>query len=465
MSIKLRYVRVNYLLFLDAIIIMLDARTRGVYTYVCRQNLQNNFLFGQFTEGKLLRIHVRTYSISTYRSHISFVLNMESGLYRTLCFTWIVIMMVVNSIHSDIRVEVTTPFNPVVVGGILPFQCQLWNMQDDYGVMIARRINGQVQRLSVDNLILDSPVTSRAFLAIRTFTGGTKVYFLTMLNVSPLDQGQYWCTVRTMSHTGATTDLARDSMNVQIRSFPGKGNPSCTINPNKLVYEEGDKFELVCSSEKGSPSVQLKWSRLGLTDYFLPINSSTEAQVHSKVEITTNSIYQNTMFICEMSSQAFLDYKRSCGIGPIIITQQRSAAESPPLVTKRSKVTDFNTVDTQKTVTNDCSVTCESSSNTIFYLIISTMAASLLCLIFIITTTIMCCKYYNKSTEFRQRHQYIPTPPSQVADPVYRSIERRNDNELVYMTLEDPNNPEGKVLLPKEVFDEFYNRTLSLRKN
>ena len=377
---------------------------------------------------------------------------------------WILVSMIIGSVQSETRVQVTTPINPITVGGILPFQCQIWNMQDDYGVMIARRIDGQVQRVTMGNVILDSPVLSRVFLAVRSLTGGSKIYFLTMLNVTPLDQGQYWCTVTAISHTGVTRDLARDLMNVQIRSFPAKGNPSCTINPNKLVYQEGDRFELLCSSERGSPPVQLKWSRLGFTEYFPPINSSTENKVYSKVEITANSIYQNAMFICDMTSQAFPDYRRTCSIG-LIVTQQRSAAESPSLVTQRSRETHFNIVNAQNTVTNDCSDTCESSSKTVFYLIIFTMAASLLCLIFIITTTVMCCKYCNKSTEVRQRHQYIPTPPSRVADPVYRSMERRSDNELVYMTLEDPNNPEGKVLLPKEVLDEFYNKTLTLRKN
>ena len=32
------------------------------------------------------------------------------------------------------------------------------------------------------------------------------------------------------------------------------------------------------------------------------------------------------------------------------------------------------------------------------------------------------------------------------------------------MTIEDPNNPGNKVIMPKEVFDELY-RSLSLKKN
>ena len=75
----------------------------------------------------------------------------------------------------------------------------------------------------------------------------------------------------------------------------------------------------------------------------------------------------------------------------------------------------------------------------------------------------MCCKYQSISDEVNgDRTQYIP---SRASDPVYVSLQRRRENEQVYMTLEDPNNPEGKVLLPKEVFDQFYNRTMTLRKS
>ena len=50
-------------------------------------------------------------------------------------------------------------------------------------------------------------------------------------------------------------------------------------------------------------------------------------------------------------------------------------------------------------------------------------------------------------------------------EPVYVSLQRRrnNDRNSMYMTLEDPNNPESKIVMPKEVFDEFYN-TLTIKK-
>ena len=132
--------------------------------------------------------------------------------------------------------------------------------------------------------------------------------------------------------------------------------------------------------------------------------------------------------------------------------------------------TDSKSKDEQKTfLEDDCeNNNYENISSTVFYLTISTIAAGLLCLIFMTTTTIMCCKYYFKSNAIRQQqHYYDSTPgsPSHASGPFNVSMSRRKTDEPVYMTLEDPNSPEGRVLLPKEVFDEFYNRTLSLRRS
>ena len=45
---------------------------------------------------------------------------------------------------------------------------------------------------------------------------------------------------------------------------------------------------------------------------------------------------------------------------------------------------------------------------------------------------------------------------NQDTDPVYVSLQRRSNYERVYMPFEETNITENKVVLPKEVFDEFY---------
>ena len=47
--------------------------------------------------------------------------------------------------------------------------------------------------------------------------------------------------------------------------------------------------------------------------------------------------------------------------------------------------------------------------------------------------------------------------------PEKRSVYREPDRSSTYMSVEDPNNPGNKVLMPKEVFEDFY-ISLSLKK-
>ena len=369
---------------------------------------------------------------------------------------------------AETNVEVSAQINPVTVGGILALQCQIWNMQDGYRVMIVRTLHEQVEHLTTGEVVLPSSVSSRVFLAIRTFPSGSKVYFLTMVDVNLGDQGDYMCTVSTTSRLGDMEVVARDFVTIQIKSFPSNGNPSCTSNTDDVMYEDESNLNLLCSAEYGVPIVELNWFRLGSNEPIVSTNVAINNQVLSRVEFTVRNTDHNAVFVCEMTSEGFLDYKRSCHIGPVeIISQSDNTASRPSLITSSPKKTHIDDNSNGKKGTlleNDCDNICEFSSYTIFYLIISTTGASFLCVIFFITMIVTCCKYHDKTNEIRQRNEYIPTPPIRVADPNYRSLQRCTDNELVYMTLEDPNNPEGKVILPKEVFDEFYNRTLSLRK-
>ena len=388
--------------------------------------------------------------------------------YVTFCVISTLILIQIGSAKLETRVEMTPLIDTPIEGGILAIQCEIWNIQDGYDVTIVRTVDGQIERIaSDDTIVLSSSIASRVFLAIRPFPDGSNVYFLTITDVLSTDGVEYGCTVSIMSGIGVYELLGRDSTHIKIYSFPGKGNPLCESVPNvnDVVYNEHDVVELFCSSETGIPDVELKWLKLGFTGDFVQTSSKKDNRVYTKLDIQANIAFTNTVFVCEMTSPAFPDRKRSCHIGPITISQSNNDASrelSRITVNPKIPMIDFDSKESTFP-SDDCTDIC-TSSQVVFYLTVSTAAASLLCVLFFITTTLMCCKYHQTSRQVRQRNRYVPTPPSQVSDPVYVSLERRNTSERVYMTLEDPNNPDGKVLLPKEVFDEFYNRTLNLRK-
>ena len=361
-------------------------------------------------------------------------------------------------VESETTVQVTTPISPAIVGGILAVQCQIWDIQAGDSVDIARTSKEGSERISSGSNILDSSVQERVYLAIRTSTDGSILYFLTMLNIRASDSGKYTCSVTRIS--GAVpTAIDYDSVDIEIFSFPDKSEPSCMGNPQSLMLMEGSILELTCSSyARTIPIVNLKWRSLSTYEYLQSTDVSEGGTVVSNLYITIQKERHGTIFRCEMTSKGFPDRMQSCEIGPIsVMSAVDNVDRDFSLTTTKPK--DVIRLKTSGTI-EDCQHTCKSSSDTVFFLTVSTAATCLLTIIFLITTIIMCCKYNNISSGATQRQQCVPTPPSLASDPVYVSLQRRNTNERVYMTLEDPNNPEGKVLLPKEVFDEFYNRTL-----
>ena len=167
---------------------------------------------------------------------------------------------------TSVRVEVTSPMNLIKVDGILTIQCQMWNTQNGDTVMIARTFEGGSEQISSGSSIMESSAKNRAYLAIRTFTDGSSVYFLTMLDVLSSDSGEYVCTVFRMLQA-RLTEVGYGSIDVEVYSFPDNTQPSCSSNPSNLLIEEGHMLELICSSYNTFPVVDLKWRLLSTYDY------------------------------------------------------------------------------------------------------------------------------------------------------------------------------------------------------
>ena len=115
----------------------------------------------------------------------------------------------------------------------------------------------------------------------------------------------------------------------------------------------------------------------------------------------------------------------------------------------------------------DTNQVCPSEDEDIvLYLTISTIGASILGILFLTTTIIFCYKYHSISIETSEARRTVSVNDG--SEPVYVSLQRRQDYDRnsicsTYMTVEDPNNPGSKVLMPKEVFEEFY-RILTIKR-
>ena len=378
-------------------------------------------------------------------------------------------------------VEVTVPVDPVTVGRILPVQCQIRGFEDTHTVKMFRVINGQTEEITTGVTYIPSSLGQRVFITERTMPGGILVYFMTIIDVSMLDQGQYLCQIYALTGSGYDK-VAEGSTNVEIYFLPDSIYPMCQSTPALIEnMNEGDELTFTCISAKGAPAVALRW-----LDNFNQETSSRsktlDDTVSSEVSLRTSRITHGTVFICEMTSPGFTDFIRTCKIGPITIkkaTEARNMEILKPIVaTSATK---------QKTViTKDCNIECPNNNKyTILYLSVATVGSAMLCVVFLITTIVMCCKYQKISSDLQDpqgrnitgcdgsepvyvslQRRVEPPPPDRSS--LYRESDRRPiykepDRSSTYMSVEDPNNPGSKVLMPKEVFEEFYN-SLSLKR-
>ena len=362
------------------------------------------------------------------------------------------------------RVEVTAPVQPVIIGGVLAIQCRIWDIQDDHTVRLFRVTADRSDQITAGKDYMSSWLEQRVFLSTRSLPGGIRVYFITIVDVSIHDQGEYLCKIYSTSRGNFET-VTDGSVNVEISSLPGNAYPLCRTEPTTPTsLNENDVLKLVCSSEKSSPIVSLTWSTSDGNIPLSPRNMNEEGMVSSEISLSMQKTYYGVAFTCIMISSAFPDLVRSCHIGPFVIANNMEGTDSnaiPAIPTKPIIVKQGNMK------LDECQSDCQLiNKETILYLSVATVSATILWVVFLTTTIMMCCKYNDISTQAREARRTVPVDDG--SEPVYVSLQTRQDYDRnsvcsMYMTLDDPNNPGNKIVMPKEAFDDFY-RTLTIKR-
>ena len=357
--------------------------------------------------------------------------------------------------------EMTIPVHPVTVGGVLAMQCEIQNIGDGYKVNILRVIKDRTEQITSGLTYFQSSLHQRVFLAERTMPGGTIMYFMTIVDISLMDSGKYTCKVLDLS-TGDYITVAEDSVDIDVYYLPDPLYPQCQIDPERtLNLNENTNIKLSCISSIGNPQVELRWKTSNSLD-IVSRNRDQDDTISSELLLRVTDTYDGVIFICEMTSPGFQDFIRTCQVGPITIEKNAKDVNTqadvlPPIVPTL-------TIKHKTGVSGTCNSECPSEDKFVMlYLSVATIGAGILSLVFLTTTIIWCCKY-NKITAQARRSE-IQVSPGDGSEPVYVSLQRRPDEERnsTFMTVEDPNNPGNKVLMPKEVMDEFY-RSMSLKK-
>ena len=366
-------------------------------------------------------------------------------------------------------VELTSPVNSVTVGGILAIQCQVWNMQEEYTVNLFRVVDGRTDPLTARGKYdSDSTLEQRAFLAKRTFSGGSLVMFLTVVDILPSDEGEYLCKVHSVVR-GTFHDIAQDSITLDIHSFPNKNYPSCDSVPNTLTMIAGQILVLTCTSEISKPVVQLNWSCINADVHSSLITQESTIigddgdTLMSQMTLTADVSHNGAIFECKMASDGFPDRVRSCHIGPLQVSQNAGNRNSKVPIHQNTGIMESTEIK-DPFPSELCDTPCEPEDQfTLLYWAVATVGTTILMFVFLTTTIIYCCKYQKMSAEVITAQGSFSRCDG--TEPVYVSLQRRQPTERnsMFMSVEDPNNPGNKVLMPREVFDEFY-RSLSLKK-
>ena len=361
-------------------------------------------------------------------------------------------------------VELTTPVHAATIGGILAIQCQVWKMQDGYTVNLYRVLmNGRSEQITfMEEYNTRSSLGQRGFVAKRTFSDGSIVLFLTVIDISSSDHGTYLCKVDSDLH-GNFVEITRDSIEIDIYTFPSNNYPLCSSAPNTLTLGKSEQLILTCTSEKGSPVAELNWICSQNDIHFDIYDSQSKDSVSSELRLIADATHNGAVFVCKLSSSGFSDRERSCTYGPLTVV---SNAVDKNL--KLSTQTSINIKDPNQnegsSKANKCNASCPPDDPyTILYWAVACVGTTVLMFIFLTTTIISCCKYQTTSGEIVAAENSFTSCDG--SEPVYVSLQRRQlpERNSMYMSVEDPNNPGNKVLMPREVFDEFY-RSLSLKK-
>ena len=366
--------------------------------------------------------------------------------------------------RDQTMVEVTSPYRPITVGGILAISCEIRNMQSGYTVSFFRELNGDTEQISGDDTYFSSSLFQRVFISKRAISGSSTVYFMTLVDVSADDNGKYICSVSTVKN-GLIVGIATHSITIEVFSFPSNGYPICQSIPNVMKVNEGTKLRFVCTTERTYPPVELHWSS-NTESISSAIDTINDGDIiSSEITVITQHSHNGVTFVCTMTSTAFPERQRSCFHGPVTVVSSIDKHENSMIDSRESSDKQNRDQDSDLLLSKGCDSSCTTDdTHTVLYLAAGTMGATILMFTFLTATIILCCKYCKISGEVRlvQRRS---VPYDDGSEPVYVSLQRRpeSDRSSMYMSVEDPNNPGNKVLMPRELVEEFY-RSLSLKR-
>ncbi len=349
------------------------------------------------------------------------------------------------------RISVSAPMASVEERGVLAIHCRVWNLAGDEEVTVRRTLpDGRTQRLSLNNGLVTG-VSDRMFLAVRQLDDSSNVYFLSIMDVTKQDEGNYSCYI-----VSNFNQVAQDTVFVGVYYFPSEVYPLCSDHLQDVTVKQGDILTLNCTSEIANPPVTIAWSRTG-------VDTTLQSQEYINGDMKISSLTikvklqdHGSVFLCAVSSAMFPEETRTCHVGPLYVipngrfrtvpnhviggTQPNDVASSS--VTKYTR--DF---DGDKLLREKCDKTCASVTSSTFFWIVSTCVSVVLAIVFGVLGIFLVVRYHRKCKMSKSHY----TAVRRVPEEIYSELEnRRTVNNKFYMTLVKPEIPKNQFLYDKQ---------------
>ena len=386
-----------------------------------------------------------------------------------------ILYMLFEQVDSRTRVSLTAPVNPVRTGNMFAICCQVWDLRQGHDVLIARSKSGITEKISLSNGQLLDDVDERFFLAKRRKNDGSIIYFLSIVNAQLDDDALYSCKVYGLQET--FEEIAQESQHIEVQYFPHSRYPLCASTPDEPIdVYEGKPIALTCRSEFGNPMIQIRWRRAGNTELMKGLESARSGILYSVIRKQVAESDNGAIFVCELTSPAFYSKTEVCQIGPITVIPvpkvSTPSIETTPMIVPdpyhggTTMATPF--IHVPDVLDNHCLDRCDEQQALLFYWTIAAVISFVLCLVFLIMSVVLCCKVTTITARPRTARGVAPgvvqnyVPPRNNPETVYVKLQRNSNSDRVYMTLEGYDVPENRVLLPREIYDKYYQRSTSL---
>ena len=367
-------------------------------------------------------------------------LSMDNLIYATL----LLIFGCSSLIKAETTITVTAPVSPVEEGAILSIHCEVVNLNQNHKVVLYRTRNGVTTTLSYGEGV-SHDVDDRVFLAVRQQIEGSTVYFLSIIDVTRDEGGDYFCKVIDVADT-TPSKLPVSSISVQVTYFPSDVDPVC-LPKEPPVVRIGDVITLNCSSAKAYPVVTMKWTRTS-DGISLEATESVvgDSRIYSVLRVQVRGSDNKAVFLCAISSEAYPSRESSatCHVGPLVVIDAQNTDDTgieseevindisiparPPQIPKHEQEDYFNDLSTQ------CNDICVTSDTSLLFWVIATCVAGILAFMFLIIGIFLFIKFNRLPSTVDET--YITTrQPTDIK--IYDELEtRRLEHQSMYMALD-----------------------------